>query len=93
MTWMCVYLSPADISAGGDMILQEAFEKVWIAAGVPPNAIMYATQSARNSRCYFTPAAVNLTRALLLTFGAVDCPEPNVHKLTVLVRNEGASIS
>jgi hypothetical protein len=93
MTWMCVSLSPADISAGLEMTLQEAFTKVWIAAGTPPDAIMYATRSARNSRCYFTPAAVNLAQSLLATFGAVDCPEPDVHKLNVLVRNEGAPIS
>jgi hypothetical protein len=90
MTWMCVSLP--DNPAIRETILQEAFTKVWIAAGLPPDAIMYRTQSGHDSQYFFTPAAVGLARPILLEFDAVDCAEPDVDELIALVRNEGAAL-
>lgn len=89
MPWMCVVFSPSEAAASQDA-LQEAFARVWMAAGAPPDAVMYGGYSVRDNRCYFTPAAVTLARPLLLSFAAVDCPAPDTQRLTVLVRNQGA---
>jgi hypothetical protein len=86
MPWMGVTLS----AAGRLGELQEAFEKIWIAAGAPPDAAMYGGESARDNRCFFTPAAVTLAQPLLSKWGAVNCPPPDTRKLIVLVRNQGA---
>jgi hypothetical protein len=89
-SWMCITLSVSEAAAGRQSAIQDAFANVWIAAGAPPDAAMYGGKSARDNRCFFTPGAVTLARPLLLSFGAVDCPEPDVRTLIVLVRNSGS---
>ena len=90
MGWMCVTYSPQEAAAGRLSQIQEAFAKVWIAAGAPPDAAMYGSESVRDHRCFFTPGAASLAPALLLSFGAVDCAEPDIRNLPVLLRNAGA---
>jgi hypothetical protein len=87
MGWMRVPLSPADIAAGRENIIQDAFANVWTAAGAPPDAVMYATPALADEHfCYFTPAAVSIARRLLLTFGAEDCAEPDIDELIIMVQ-------
>jgi hypothetical protein len=91
MGWMRVPLSPAEIAAGREGIIQDAFANVWTTAGAPPDAVMYTTPALADEHfCYFTPAAVIIARQLLSTLGGVDCPEPDLAELVVLVRNDGA---
>lgn len=91
MTWMCVTLP--DDAAIRETILQDAFAKVWVKAGAPPEEIMYRTELSIGSQYFFTPVAVSIARPLLLQFGGADCPEPNVGELIVMVKNEGAAIT
>jgi hypothetical protein len=90
MTWMCVTLP--DDTAIQEANFQDTFWMVWNAAGAPPEAIMYRTESSINSQYFFTPAAVSIARPLLLKFGGKDCPEPNIGELIIMVKNEGAPI-
>jgi hypothetical protein len=92
MSWKVVTLTANDVSAGKNMALQNAFAATWMAVGAPPDAAMYGDKNIRDGlyRFYFTPAAVMLTLDLLEKFGAVDCPEPEIHKLSVHVKNSGA---
>jgi hypothetical protein len=93
MSWMRVPLSPAEIAAGREGIIQDVFANVWTAAGAPPDAVMYTTPDLADEHfCYFTPAAVVIARQLLSTLGGVDCPEPDLAELVVLVRNDGAQV-
>jgi hypothetical protein len=93
MGWMRIPLPPADIARHREHMIQEAFVNAWTAAGVPPDAVMYLTTDVTDDQyCYFTPAAVNIARRLLETFGAEDCHEPDVDELIVMVRNDGAPI-
>jgi hypothetical protein len=87
---MSITFSTHEAAAGRLGTVQEAFAAVWVAAGAPPDAIMYDAKPARDNRCFFNPAAVALARPLLLSYGAVDCPEPDLRTLNILVRNEGA---
>ena len=90
MSWKCVIFSPQGIAAGRKAALQNAFASLWMAAGAPPDAAMYGAKSVRDGRCFFTPAAGKLAGPLLQNYGAVDCAEPDLRALIVLVKNEGA---
>lgn len=90
MNWMCVTLTENEAARGGQGALQNAFARVWMAAGAPPDAVMYGGRSARDNRCFFTSAAVVVARPLLLSSGGVDCLEADTRNLIVLVKNEGA---
>jgi hypothetical protein len=89
-SWMCITLSVSEAAMGRQSVIQDAFANVWIAAGAPPDAAMYGGKLPQDNCCFFTPAAVTLARPLLLSFGAVDCPSPDIRTLNVLVKNEGS---
>jgi hypothetical protein len=89
-SWMRITLSISEAAAGRQSAIQDAFAKLWLAAGAPPDAAMYGGKLPRDNDCFFTPAAVTLARPLLLSLGAVNCAPPDVRTLNVLVRNEGS---
>lgn len=94
MSWKKVTFTSGDIAANRHNLLHERFAAVWSAAGAPPAAIMYGPlQSRDRNNYYFTPRAAEVAAALLQSYGAVDCSEPDTRSLAVLVKNSGAGAS
>ena len=83
MPWMSAAFAESEGHRQG--ILQIAFTKLWMAKGAPISAIMYSAKRSSDIRCFFSPGAVAIARLLLLSFGAQECPEPNIGDLRVLV--------
>lgn len=92
MGWKRVTLGSRQVSAGENMRLQNEFVTLWMSVGAPPAAAMYGDKRIAdgNFHFYFTPAAVMLALSLLESFGAADCPEPDVAQLAVHVLSSGA---
>jgi hypothetical protein len=89
MPWKKVTLSPADISAGRAMLLQETFSKRWMELGAPSRAVMYGNKDTIRDghQFYFSPAAVEIAGPLLTLHEAVECPAPTQGSFVVLVKN------
>jgi hypothetical protein len=88
MSWKSVTFTSQDIRDSKAMRLQEEFAKIFMLRGAPAAAVMYGGADVRNRDiCYFTPAAADLAPKLLQSYGAVDCTEPDVRSLAVLVKN------
>jgi len=85
--WMGATFAQSEGNRQG--LLQIAFTKVWMAKGAPFAAIMYSAKRSSEVRCFFSPGAVAIARPLLLSFGAEECPEPNIGDLRVLVNISG----
>ncbi len=93
MPWNRITMSNDEMLSGKADKLQSRFAKLWIGAGVPPGAIMYAFREAdRQHHYFFTPHAVKIAESLLKSFGAVDCEKPGGLALVVLVKNEGSGV-
>ena len=89
MSWKKVTLSSEDITAGAEHRLQEAFATRFIAAGSPPDAVMYANLDTAEEgfRIFFSPAAVVIAGPLLASYSPVDCSEPAPGSFAMLVGN------
>jgi hypothetical protein len=86
MPWNRVSLSDYDMLAGKADKLQSDFTKVWISAGFPSEAVMYANRSPRlQHEYYFTPRAAEIGFKAIKSYGAVPCEEPKGEALIPLV--------
>lgn len=93
MSWKKIVIASGAHEAITASRLQDEFVEIWMAAGAPPEAVMYGGMGVRQENDhYFTPAAAALAGALLARYGAVDCDEPDVTGLAILVKNSGARV-
>jgi hypothetical protein len=53
--------------------VEEAFRQIWLLAGGPKNAALFAVQR-KTTELYFNPEAASLASSLLGRIGAVKCP-------------------
>ncbi len=89
MPWFQVTMTDEEVASGKHIQLQNQFSKVWMAIGAPPEAAMYGSMEVGKLHYYFTPHAAQIADPLLKMYSAVECEEPDLEKLAVLVKNEG----
>lgn len=53
--------------------VEEAFRQIWLLAGAPKDAALFAIQQ-KTTELYFNPEAALLASDLLVKIGAVECP-------------------
>jgi hypothetical protein len=83
MPWMTATFAASEGYRQG--ILQVAFTKLWMSRGAPTAVIMYSAKHEPDCRCFFSPGAVEIAHLLLLSFGAIECSEPDIRELRPLV--------
>ena len=92
MSWFKVVMSNDDIVSRKHIRLQDTFENLFSAAGAPRNAAMFANRDmARGDWFFFSPGAMNIASALVLSHGAVECPSPRRSAVSLLVGHPGCA--
>ena len=77
MTWFKIVMSNEDIVSGQHMKIQNAFESLFLAAGAPKGAAMFANRDmARGDWFFFSPGAMSIAGALVLSYGGIECTSP-----------------
>jgi hypothetical protein len=91
MSWKKITLDSSAVTAGAASKLQDDFTTIFVAAKAPLAAAMYGSLRHNKGKLhyFFSPAAVRLASALLDAHSAVDCPQPDIRNLAVLVKNSG----
>ena len=93
MPWQKIAATNDDEVSGKFATLQDEFAVVFTAAGLPPEAVMYRDNETPGAGdFYFSPRAAEIAAVLLAAYGAVECEPPDLQRLAVLVRNEGAPL-
>ena len=72
---------------GKAMKLQTAYKRIFIASGGPPDAFVLASHepALADHWYYFSPGAMRIAGHLIRTYGATTCPQPELHRLKLLV--------
>jgi hypothetical protein len=91
MSWKKVTLDSSAVMAGVASKLQDDFATIFMAAQAPPAVVMYGIPRHDKGKFhyFFSPAAAQLASVLLDAHSALDCPEPDIRTLAVLVKNSG----
>ena len=87
--WQRVTLSNSDVVARRHMELQKEFETLFLAHQWPSQAAMFASVDTLAHHFYFSPGAVAFSGDLISRFGGVECAQPEVSNLVLLVGNPG----
>lgn len=88
MTWKKIVFSSADVAAGAEVRLLEAFSNklVHTPGAHPVRSYVRSDDVTKEDTVFFDPAAVGIGGALLDQYGAVDCPEPDPPGLEVFAQ-------
>ena len=85
-------MSNDDIVSGKHIKLQDAFESLFLVAGAPRGAAMFANRDmARGDWFCFSPGAMAIARALVLSNGGIECTSPRRGEVSLLVGHEGSA--
>ena len=85
-------MSNDDIVNGKHMKLQDAFESLFLAAKGPRGAAMFANRDmVRGDWFFFSPGAMVIARALVLSHGGIECASPRRGEVSLLVGHEGSA--
>ena len=77
MGWMCITLSSADLDAGRDKQIFDAFDAAFTKAGAPETTAMFERQPTPDECVYyFSPGAADIFSESLAPFGAKECEAP-----------------
>jgi hypothetical protein len=78
MSWHCVTFTTADIVGKKHMDLQDDFDRRWLAAGLPRDAALFASDLDREGRSvyYFSPGAMLFSNSILSAYGGTPCSPP-----------------
>src|SRR5262245_20113803 len=90
MAWMKIILTKDRLGAGDLLQIEDAFTKVFVKAGGPAKAAMFALYPNAASEeddvtLYFSPHAVDLAAGLIAGNGGVQCAPPPRGRYTLLV--------
>lgn len=79
MSWYSIVVTPAEISQGKNVAIEEAFESTYIAQSAPRGAELWATDSIEtgNVTYYLSPVGYQISRISMLQFAPVQCATPN----------------
>jgi hypothetical protein len=68
-----------------EWVIQDEFEKIWMASGGPVDAALFGQRDISNkvTEFYFNPAAARIAPHLVASY-AHECPEPNIRNLALL---------
>jgi len=86
MAWYKVTLSPADISEGRQVQMEDAFYAVFVKAEAPKEAGvgMFSLKDDRQYVFYLSPGAAQLAMPLIDTYSGVPCEAPQGSEVRVL---------
>lgn len=92
MPWAKVTLTNQDITEGKHFQLQNAFERMFMAAIGPKDAAMFTQREFSEPHYfYFSPGAVQIFDAILRVYKASSCDAPSIEDVTLLVGHAGAA--
>jgi hypothetical protein len=78
MPWFKVTVSVNDLYKGLDTGIQNEFDSLFIAAGRPEDAALFANRmSPAGIELYFSPRASRFAYRLIAQYGGVPCAEPS----------------
>ena len=89
--WMRVTMTSKEVAAGRHIALQDAFEKVFMAALAPKDAAMFGYDKSYDEYgFYFSPGAVLIFASVLTSYGAEECSAPPRANASLLVAHNDA---
>jgi hypothetical protein len=86
MTWYKVTLSPADITEGRQVQMEDAFYALFVKAEAPKEdgVGMFSLKDDTQYVFYFSPGAAQLAMPLIDAYGGVPCEAPQRSEVRVL---------
>ena len=85
-TWYKVTLSQEDIATGKHMVLQNAFQTMFMLNQAPKDAAMFTHKETRAPYHYFfSPGAVRISSSLMDRYSGKECAAPQASELSLVV--------
>jgi hypothetical protein len=90
-SWYKVTLSDEDVLAGKRFSLQEAFEDLFMANGIPADAAIFTTSIVVSPQLFlFSPGAARIAKVLIEAYSGIECAAPMAAGLALLVGHRGS---
>jgi hypothetical protein len=93
MSWYKVTFSVDEMASGRHHGLCNGFSALFIAAGAPKNAGMFADADVMTNAYYFSPGAIAIAKPLIAIYAGVECEAPSKSAIkSVVLRDDGGDI-
>ena len=90
-SWYKVTLSGEDVLAGKRFSLQEAFEDLFMANGIPADAAIFTTSVVVSPQLFFfSPGAARIAKVLIEAYSGFECAAPMAADLALLIGHRGS---